>query len=203
MSVKTHYFNIGWNVFTMRSMWCSWWLQNWRLFLIANKQGAGHEVQEGEGPQYFSSFLPRIWIFSDNLFSSCLLHLCFPPACCLSWNTSVTCVLHMWQKWKDPPNDKQTTKHSKSSDIMNSWIDHTPLVLWKQFIFSAILVHTTSPKPIIWGVLPNRSSSCSLRQCVLWHEPCALTTTYCRARAIQRWRKNGDPEGPVTALYTG
>ena len=33
-----------------------------------------------------------------------------------------------------------------------------------------------------------------------WHEPCSLTTTYCRARAIQRKRKNGDPRGPAMAL---
>ena len=107
MNVKTQYFNFGWNVFTKMSF-------RWRLLLVPNKQRACHEVQEWESPQDFSCLLPRICVFSDNLFSSCLHHWGVPSACSLSWNTGVTCLRRMWQKRKGHRNDKQTVTLNQS-----------------------------------------------------------------------------------------
>ena len=101
---------------------------HWRLLLVANKQRAGHKVQERKGPQDFSCFLPRIWTFSDNLLSPCLLHPGFLSACYLSWNTSVTRLRHMWQKWKDPLQ-KTNKLHKLGVSFMIHDLYHAPQVL--------------------------------------------------------------------------
>ena len=188
----------------MFSQWCSWRLQKCiaavDYFFLRTSKELAMKSRRGKARRISAASLPGfefvLTIFS--LLASSISGFLLPAA---SPETQVslfgvTCG----------ENERTLQTTNKPSHLVNlesiHESSHTPPVLKHKFISSTMSIHATkahypgcAPKQI-WFLLP-------LAPVCKWHEPCALTTTYCRARAIQRRRKNGDPRGPTSALYTG